>query len=73
MTKIAPVLAVVSQATRAMGSRLIMESRMASEIWSQSLSGCPSVTDSEVKSLCAIKKCSSLVKTASAADGYDIV
>ncbi len=41
----------VSQATRAMGSCLIIASRIASLTWSQSLSGCPSVTDSEVKSL----------------------
>src|SRR5689334_3154301 len=32
-----------------MASRSRIESRTASEIWSASLSGCPSVTDSEVK------------------------
>src|SRR5699024_11136399 len=31
--------------------------RMASEIWSQILSGCPSVTDSDVKRCLAIKSC----------------
>ena len=39
----------VSQATRAIGSTESIESSTASEIWSQILSGCPSVTDSEVK------------------------
>ena len=46
-----PVVAKVSQATRASGSCARMASSTASLIWSQSLSGCPSVTDSEVKSL----------------------
>src|SRR5947207_6693486 len=40
---------MVSTATRLPGSSLIMESRMASLIWSAILSGWPSVTDSEVK------------------------
>ena len=40
-----PVEQVVSQATRAPGSCARMASRMASEIWSQILSGCPSVTE----------------------------
>ena len=44
-----PVVQMVSQATRAAGSSRKMASRMASEIWSQTLSGWPSVTDSEVK------------------------
>ncbi len=48
MTK--PVLIAVSQATRAMGSWAMMASNTASLIWSHILSGCPSVTDSEVKS-----------------------
>ena len=39
----------VSQATRPVGSSRRTASRMASEIWSAILSGCPSVTDSEVK------------------------
>ena len=43
-----PVVQVVSQATRAPGSFSRMASRIASEIWSQILSGCPSVTDSDV-------------------------
>src|SRR5262245_37805863 len=44
-----PVVVAVSQATRAAGSSARMASRMASETWSHILSGCPSVTDSEVK------------------------
>src|SRR5438552_3026697 len=44
-----PVVTSVSQATRPSGSPPRMASRTASEIWSASLSGCPSVTDSEVK------------------------
>src|SRR5512140_328774 len=48
MTK--PVLVATSQATRLRGSCSKQESRTASAIWSQSLSGWPSVTDSEVKS-----------------------
>src|SRR4051794_31924460 len=43
-----PVVTSVSQATRPLGSSSKMASRTASEIWSASLSGCPSVTDSEV-------------------------
>ena len=38
----------VSHATRASGSSRMIESRMASLTWSQSLSGWPSVTDSDV-------------------------
>ena len=38
----------VSQATRPVGSSFITASRTPSEIWSQTLSGWPSVTDSEV-------------------------
>ena len=37
--------------TRASGSRAMMASRIASEILSHILSGCPSVTDSDVKSV----------------------
>ena len=44
-----PVVVKVSQATWAVGSAARMSSRTASEIWSQTLSGWPSVTDSEVK------------------------
>src|SRR3989449_5250891 len=44
-----PVVTSVSHATRAAGSLAMMASRTASEIWSAILSGCPSVTDSEVK------------------------
>src|SRR6266498_3547441 len=44
-----PVVRSVSQATRPLGSSARTASRIASEIWSASLSGCPSMTDSEVK------------------------
>jgi hypothetical protein len=44
-----PVVTSVSQATLLWGSSAMTASRMASEIWSAILSGCPSVTDSEVK------------------------
>ncbi len=47
-TTATPVLTSVSQATRAFGSRARMASSTASEIWSATLSGCPSETDSEV-------------------------
>src|SRR5947209_8158532 len=45
-----PVVTIASHATRASGSFARMASRMASEIWSASLSGWPSVTDSDVNS-----------------------
>src|SRR5947209_9267100 len=48
-TSTSPVVVAVSQATRAVGSWTMMASSTPSEIWSQSLSGCPSVTDSLVK------------------------
>ena len=44
-----PVVTNVSQATRAAVSWVRMASSTASEIWSATLSGCPSETDSEVK------------------------
>src|SRR5579859_5132456 len=44
-----PVLSAVSQATRPSGSLLSTASSTASLIWSATLSGCPSVTDSEVE------------------------
>src|SRR5215211_2364814 len=44
-----PVVISVSQATRPFGSSRRTASRTASETWSAILSGCPSVTDSEVK------------------------
>ena len=50
ITSTSPVVIEVSQATRAIGSRAMISSRIASDIWSQILSGCPSVTDSEVTS-----------------------
>src|SRR5215470_11227527 len=43
-----PVVTAVSQATRASGSLARIASRTPSEIWSASLSGWPSVTDSDV-------------------------
>jgi hypothetical protein len=42
------VVAKVSHATRASGSKAIKASKTASDILSQTLSGCPSETDSEV-------------------------
>src|SRR5947207_12725119 len=48
-TTIRPVVSRVSQATRDSGSPARAASTTASEIWSAILSGCPSVTDSEVK------------------------
>src|SRR5438132_5501747 len=47
-TRTRPVVTSVSHATRPSGSSDRIESRTASEIWSASLSGWPSVTDSEV-------------------------
>jgi hypothetical protein len=44
-----PVVTRVSQATRPFGSSARTASRTESEIWSATLSGCPSVTDSDVK------------------------
>src|SRR5689334_24850070 len=44
-----PVVTRVSHATRPWGSRERIASSTASEIWSATLSGWPSVTDSEVK------------------------
>src|SRR5437763_16478205 len=43
-----PVVISVSQATRPSGSSVRTASSTESEIWSATLSGCPSVTDSEV-------------------------
>ena len=47
-TRTRPVVANVSHATRAAGSFAKMASSTPSLTWSQSLSGWPSVTDSEV-------------------------
>src|SRR4051794_33711961 len=44
-----PVVIIVSTATRLFGSWASSASRMASEMASAILSGCPSVTDSDVK------------------------
>ena len=46
-----PVVVAVSQATRLMGSCAKRASRIASEMASHILSGCPSVTDSDVNNL----------------------
>jgi hypothetical protein len=43
-----PVVTSVSQATRPRGSSVRTASRTESEIWSATLSGWPSVTDSDV-------------------------
>src|SRR4051794_17166125 len=48
-TTTSPVVISVSQATRPAGSAARTASRMASETWSATLSGWPSVTDSDVK------------------------
>src|SRR5919198_787080 len=48
-TRTSPVVISVSQATRPAGSSVRTASRTLSETWSATLSGCPSVTDSEVK------------------------
>src|SRR5690348_3557877 len=49
MTTHNPLVIAVSHATRACRSCASMPSRTASETWSQTLSGCPSVSDSEVR------------------------
>ena len=46
--RIIPVFVAVSTATRPSGSARKTASKTASETWSQILSGCPSVTDSDV-------------------------
>ena len=46
---VCPVVTRVSQATLLSGSKAIKLSNSASLIWSETLSGCPSLTDSEVK------------------------
>src|SRR3954454_14504982 len=48
-TTTSPVVSSVSTATRLFGSPASSASRTVSLIWSAILSGCPSVTDSEVK------------------------
>src|ERR1700736_1688575 len=49
MTTHKPLVIAVSQATRALGSCPSIPSSTESETWSQTLSGWPSVTDSEVR------------------------
>src|SRR3954469_20843393 len=60
-----PVVTSVSHATRALGSSAMMASRIASEIASGTLSGWPSVTDSEVKRWRSYTRCRSEGKRAS--------
>src|SRR5918996_2771387 len=48
-TTTSPVVTRVSQATRPSGSSASTASRTVSDTWSATLSGCPSVTDSDVK------------------------
>jgi hypothetical protein len=48
-TMTSPVVTSVSHATRPLASSVRTASRTESEIWSATLSGWPSVTDSEVK------------------------
>jgi hypothetical protein len=47
-TTTSPVVISVSHATRPFGSSARTASRTESETWSATLSGCPSVTDSDV-------------------------
>src|SRR5437764_4775484 len=49
ITTQSPLVIAVSHATRAFESWASIPSSTASETWSQILSGCPSVTDSEVR------------------------
>ena len=51
-----PVVSSVSHATRPPGSCSSTASRIASETWSAILSGCPSVTDSEVKTYLPVRR-----------------
>src|SRR5580704_1440600 len=55
-----PVVTSTSQATLPVGSSASTASRTASEIWSAILSGCPSVTDSDVK-ICLIRSATCLI------------
>src|ERR1019366_3947485 len=60
-TTTSPVVKSVSQATRLAGSPSSMAWSTASEIWSAILSGCPSVTDSEVNVVFTLSSHFSLV------------
>src|SRR5580698_1755186 len=55
-----PVVIRTSQATRPVGSSFRTASSTESEIWSAILSGCPSVTDSDVK-ICRIRSATCLI------------
>src|ERR1700733_4964475 len=66
----------VSQATRPVGSSARTASSTASEIWSQTLSGWPSVTDSELKKnlpLRCMDESSAAVLWAVSADGSIVI
>jgi hypothetical protein len=54
VTNTNPVLLAVSQATRLIGSCSMQASSIASDTASHILSGCPSVTDSDVNNLFSI-------------------
>src|SRR5205814_3175069 len=70
-----PVATSVSHATRLTGSCARIASRIESEIWSAILSGCPSVTDSDVNRwrpfrlmrVVLLQNCASPCRTAPAA------
>ena len=54
ITSAIPVVTMDSHATRLFLSCVSIASRTASDIWSHILSGCPSVTDSDVNKRVAI-------------------
>src|SRR4051812_27708999 len=69
-TTTSPVVTSVSQATRPSGSSWSTASSTASDTWSAILSGCPSVTDSEVNENCrAATRPGSLLDRDKAVDG----
>src|SRR5689334_3503421 len=61
-TTTSPVFTSVSHATRPLGSSAITASRTPSEIWSAILSGCPSVTDSEVNRNSLSESCGVVIR-----------
>src|SRR5215208_4489603 len=69
-----PVFTSVSHATRPVGSSRSTASSTPSEIWSAILSGCPSVTDSEVKrnslSFSSVMSRNRLVHASETSDGF---
>src|SRR5699024_4478829 len=72
MTMTIPVVQHVSHATQLMGSCSISASRIASEIWSHILSGCPSVTDSDVNNNFSITSSPFLCSGASLSSGRPV-